>query len=394
MRTFLWVFALAIGCARAVSSPDGDRGGLARLAVADRHGPVSVTAAPADLVIERIRGNQRTSCDFRLHNDGAAVQTLRAFSVTALDASGAVLTRRSLDSHGIAPAIQMIPVRTIEPGQTLVMFDPLDMFPGDLAIAALRFRFEFVDADRTASETELAVAVRTADPALPLRVPLDGNVFVAHGHGLTDPHRRIDVEHPALRALGMTTNSARYALDLTRVDDHGRMFDGEGTRLDQWYGYGSVVRAPAAGAVLAVADRIADNRMSEAGVEFAVEPMSPSGILGNFVILQLGSAADRDVIVFAHLKAGTIRVSRGTVVKPGDPLGEIGFSGNTDFVHTHVQRMISDQAAADQPAAVVQGVLRAEGAPIYFADFDRVLGSRVVHVGLDAADTGDIIRHR
>jgi murein DD-endopeptidase MepM/ murein hydrolase activator NlpD len=89
--------------------------------------------------------------------------------------------------------------------------------------------------------------------------------------------------------------------------------------------------------------------------------------------------------VFAHLAAG-LKVHKGDRVHAGDVLGRIGFSGNLDFVHTHVQLYAANGADAD-PA-----ILTSDGVPMYFRDFIRVRGVRAERVTLDGLAAGDVVR--
>jgi len=41
----------------------------------------------------------------------------------------------------------------------------------------------------------------------------------------------------------------------------------------------------------------------------------------------------------AHLRNGSVKVTEGRPVKTGDPVGEVGNSGNTTGPHLHVQLM-------------------------------------------------------
>ncbi len=64
---------------------------------------------------------------------------------------------------------------------------------------------------------------------------------------------------------------------------------------------------------------------------FAAAQDNPFGC-GNAVMIDHGAGW---VSQYCHLAQGTVRVSRGQSVAMGDPLGEIGSSGGTDFPHLH-----------------------------------------------------------
>jgi hypothetical protein len=54
---------------------------------------------------------------------------------------------------------------------------------------------------------------------------------------------------------------------------------------------------------------------------------------GNGVILDHGSGWETQ---YCHMRKGSIRVTQGQVVKRGDQLGEVGFSGMADFAQVHL----------------------------------------------------------
>jgi len=381
MNWIMCTLATCAACAGTPSpvapSPSPRQVGLSPRPAAPPHGAteVSVTVLPAEVVIDRLRGLQRVSCDFRLHNGGAGPRTLRAIEMIALDPTGAQVSRQVIDDHGIAPAIAMIPDRAIPAGGDLYLFNPFEVFPADLALATLRFRFQLVDKDGRESVSQIDVVPRPFRPRAALALPLEGAVIVAAGNGSFDPHRRINLDHPVVRAIGMTANSARYAIDLTRVDASGSMFTGDGSRREQWHGWGAEVTAPAAGTVVAVVADVPDNKMTARGVEFAIDPRT--AYFGNFVILDHGGG---EVSLLAHLAQRSLRVRAGDRVVAGQQLARIGFSGNTDFVHAHYQLM-----SGPDPRT-------AEGLPIQFRRFARLLGSNVTRVDADGVQTGDIVR--
>ncbi|WP_141582290.1 M23 family metallopeptidase [Actinomadura sp. WMMA1423] len=74
-------------------------------------------------------------------------------------------------------------------------------------------------------------------------------------------------------------------------------------------------------------------------------------IVGNSVVLDLG---DGVYAVFAHLRRGSLRVSKGDRVRAGDVLGEVGNSGNSSEPHLHFHLMDRPRplAAAGLPFAL------------------------------------------
>ena len=58
-------------------------------------------------------------------------------------------------------------------------------------------------------------------------------------------HRRQTHQYAEdLRAFGVVDNWYRFAIDLVPIDEAGRMFKGEGARIEDWYGWGLLGLAP------------------------------------------------------------------------------------------------------------------------------------------------------
>jgi murein DD-endopeptidase MepM/ murein hydrolase activator NlpD len=75
---------------------------------------------------------------------------------------------------------------------------------------------------------------------------------------------------------------------------------------------------------------------------------------GNHIILDLGKGL---YAFYAHLKKGTLRVTKGDRVRLGQELARLGNTGNTSAPHLHLQIMASPSALA------------ADGLPYVFTSF-------------------------
>jgi murein DD-endopeptidase MepM/ murein hydrolase activator NlpD len=80
-----------------------------------------------------------------------------------------------------------------------------------------------------------------------------------------------------------------------------------------------------------------------------------------------------------HLEQGTIIVRMGELVRPGQPIGKVGFSGNATFPHLHYAVMSS------------QKVPVAEGIPSYFANYKLYKGKNYAPIKEGRIDSGDIV---
>ena len=123
----------------------------------------------------------------------------------------------------------------------------------------------------------------------------------------------------------------RYAIDFVGLDGENRLFDGPSRELSSYGYFGEPVHSATGGRVVEVLDDQPEQ----------VPGILPSGLSleqygGNFVTVRV----DRDhFALYAHLQPGSVRVERGDRVRPGQVLGLLGNTGNTDAPHLHFQVM-------------------------------------------------------
>ena len=134
-------------------------------------------------------------------------------------------------------------------------------------------------------------------------------------------------------------------------------------RVGDCYGWGEPVLAPFDGEVAAVGDGWPDRerlnllwdvfRTSLFAREATPEDYRP--LTGNYVLLEgrLG------VALLAHLRRGSVRVRAGQSVKEGEPVAEVGNSGNSTIPHLHFQIMDG------------RDPFKAEGLPCRFRRYER-----------------------
>lgn len=138
--------------------------------------------------------------------------------------------------------------------------------------------------------------------------------------------------------------SERFALDLVRVNEFGNRARGLAPRsVDGYESFGVAVESPCEGIVEHATDGLPDNRPGEA------DRGQPAG---NHVVLNCAGIR----VLLAHLRQGSVRLRSGERVRTGEPIGEIGNSGNTLEPHLHMS------------AAAAEGAMRlpAEAIPLTF----------------------------
>jgi hypothetical protein len=163
--------------------------------------------------------------------------------------------------------------------------------------------------------------------------------------------RWIAVNSPADKVPSHGVHSAgqTYALDLVHWPDANEAWKPVHAwplmrRPEDFPGFGEPVFSPADGRVVRSRDWWRDHwsRNSWPALLFAFvegsarELLGPGALLGNHVVLDLGSGA---YAALAHLKRGSLTVSPGQTVRAGQWLAECGNSGNTSEPHLHFQLM-------------------------------------------------------
>lgn len=159
---------------------------------------------------------------------------------------------------------------------------------------------------------------RVPPNAVALGPVLRGGTFVAAQAGST----KIVNYHVAHRHM-------RYAVDYLGVGRNGRHAKGLMPADPHRYAiFGATVLAPLDGTVEAVRSDLPD---------LSPPKRDPLRAAGNFVVLRAEAPDGREVrIVMAHLRQESVRVQVGETVRAGEPLGEVGNSGNTTEPHLHL----------------------------------------------------------
>ena len=344
-------------------------------ALASASNPVEIVVAPATPLIEQGKAQQLLNIDFRIDNKSPDKIELSEIEADVLGPSGQLLAQYRVGANG--RSIFVVPNRFVEPGKSELVFNPLYAFPQELDLSRMRFTFKFDVGDSTKYSVQTEVRPRRFSPRARLRLPVQGPVLVHDGHDFYGHHRRLPLLDPMAQALKWRRNFMRYSYDFVVTDEQGRMYAGDGSRNEDWYGWGKPVLAPAAGKVIRAVGMLPDNgkgkRPPFTREQFVADP---SLMWGNHVEVDHGNG---EISLLAHLKRGSVHLAPGDVVKAGQQVGEMGFSGDAFLVHLHYD--LKNAPGFD-----------ADALPSPFADFERLTGKRWLKVGKGQVDSGDIVR--
>ena len=252
----------------------------------------------------------------------------------------------------------------LQPGQALLVAQQPFAFKGDRDAVRVRVHGRHAGGEVAAAAS---LPVVTAASTTAYRFPLAGAWFVAVGATPHTAHRWALPEE--------------FGLDVVRLGEGNRTHSGDGTRFADYHAYGAVVRAAAAGRVVAAVDGIAEDpatlrrpgesddafnqRVGESQMAAILRGLD--AIAGNHVVIRHG---EREHSVYAHLVPGSLLVKPGDAVKAGQPIGRLGSSGNSTEPHLHFH-------VCDRPSALACAGVPVEfaGIRLPWADYPRPLQS-------------------
>src|SRR5215469_9675328 len=125
----------------------------------------------------------------------------------------------------------------------------------------------------------------------------------------------------------------RFAIDWMRLDEAGRLVNGNPAEVRSWVGYDADVLAVADARVVKIEQDL-DDRVP--GTLPAPKTITMANVDGNYIVIDLGGGV---FAFYAHLRRHSISVSAGEHVKRGQVLAKLGNTGNTSAPHLHFHLM-------------------------------------------------------
>jgi murein DD-endopeptidase MepM/ murein hydrolase activator NlpD len=337
--------------------------------------PIGISVQPGHPLIEQGKGQQLLNFDFKIDNKSGDKIELSGVEVSVLGTTDKLVAQYRVGANGMS--VLVVPNRFIETGKSELVFNPLYAFPAGMDLSKLRFDFQFDVGNQTKYKVATVVEPKLFTPKIALQLPLAGPVLVHDGHDFYGHHRRLPLLDGMAQALKWDSNFMRYSYDFVMTDAQGKMYKNDGSKNEDWYGWGAPVTAPGAGKVIRVVSALPDNAKGQRP-PFSREQFvaDPSLMWGNHVEIDHGNG---EISMLAHMKSGSITLKVGDQVKRGQKIGEMGFSGDAFLVHLHYD-------LKNAPG------FKADGLPSPFNDFERLSGANWTKVKHGQVDSGDIVR--
>jgi hypothetical protein len=354
---------------------------------------ITTQSAPERPIVEVRDSNQFLNFDMVVRNRSDLTLRISQIELSVYDSAHHLVLRRSINTDAFAPSITVIGKQMLASGETLDVFNPFYEFESQVPLTHLEYSFcllrESTEQQREVNlhrlpndcdfRQSLTVSPRKYEDKTELILPVRGKTFVWEGHDFYAHHLRVPLGNTRVQALGITANSNDFASDFIYLDAQGREYNDDPRKLENWYAYGQLIYAPGRGVVLATANDISENWFEDAGATKIGHPKLPAGKdlkeIGNFVLID---HQDGEYSLLVHMKPGSVVVRAGDYVQRGQPIGRIGFAGDSIFPHLHYALM-------DGPE-----VFKAWGLPAYFSDFRR-LGASSISVSCGPVNSGDFM---
>jgi hypothetical protein len=332
--------------------------------------------APSAPFIQQGRDAQRLSVDFSIHSRDEREWTLRRIDLSVYDQDDQLLLRRRLDDQAASPSIETLPERVLPPNGSLDLFNPFVSFESQLALQRLHYAFRLTAAPDQSIQLSADVFPKPYRQQARLSLPLKGRIWVDDGNDFYSHHRRLLLNHPLLRELGMQTNMQRYAWDFMLVDEKGSLYYPDDSELDHFLVFGAPVYAPAAGVIVAARNELKDNEPWTPGFTMEEIACDPTLMMGNYILIDHGSG---EFSMLGHCRKGSLLVSVDQQVTVGQMIGQVGNTGWSAYPHLHYQ-------LTDGP-----DFLTSEGLPARFASFQLLAGGSARSMVDSYPDTGEFI---
>ena len=353
---------------------------------------VNINIEPEIVYIEEGRENNHLNFDFSIENLTEFPLILKFIKVAVYNDDDKLLTYKYLNHNGVGvPGIQSIGNYTFSPGAKTDIYNPFYLYSKELPINYLRYMFTFYEKKNRKEYYHGNIYVKPVyyNQKVKLSLPLKGLMTIMDGHDYYSHHRRFSMN--LVREVTKNqfcSNFSRYGLDFVLIGKDGNLremndeekdknYDFHFTDIKKFYTHEADVYAPAEGIVYEIENDLEDLYNENFNLDSTIKRESMKEIAGNFVIIKHN---EKEYSHLFHLLKGSICVNPGEIVKKGQKIGKIGFSGaSTVYSHLHFGLM-------DGP-----DFLRDEALPFKFSDITLITNGKEKFFSSTALDTADFI---
>lgn len=294
----------------------------------------NISVLPETPYITKEGDIQHLDFDFIITGNKDGKYNLQQIVLIVYDKAGKVQQRNKIADEGMVSSFRVFPKTELKSDKKISLFNPFYFFGNNVQLHRLEYRFTF---SKGKEKISLIKEVNPIEYYQQTQVvlPLKGRVIVDSGFDYYAHHRRLNTIHWGMKLLKISRNITRYAIDLAPAEIDGNTFRNTGNALEDYFGFGQEVFAPASGKVIEVAKDYPDNdingKMAYGFFEFIKNPKLASG---NYIVID---HLNGEVSLLAHLNYGSINVEVGQTVNTGDLMGKIGNSGDSTYPHLHFQ---------------------------------------------------------
>jgi len=199
-------------------------------------------------------------------------------------------------------------------------------------------------------------------PAVQVRYPLRGSGWIAANGCCSEftSHRGA-----VLPVNGHFHNSERFAIDFMRIQTDGRLVTGPWEDLSSYPFFGAPIVSATGGQVVRVVKGLPETQPSG-----NLPPASAAEAGGNYIVVR---AAKKRFAFYAHMQPGSAKVKVGQRVRPGQVLGRLGSTGNSNAPHLHFHMMDGPEPLASNGIPYTFRRFGIQGRLLNFGDlFDGV----------------------
>jgi hypothetical protein len=328
----LVAFGAVIGLAAPLRQASGQVTPLAPPGATAQTTALLVTAINDPLRVTGSDGMVHLEYDLILTNVFTAPVTVAAIDVLTADGQSLLLLEGDALEAITQPLFGRTPSALVPQSGALVAL--LDVVvPPDQVPQRLTHRIAYELAPDVPNLTiigshEIVGPELAIDPFVPpvIAPPLRGSGWInANGCCDASAHRSARLAVDGSHIVTFET----FAIDWIRLEG-SRFFSGDGTRNEDYFGFGAEVLAVAEGTVVFVRDGIPEDVPNEPPTTV----QQPLDYGGNEVVLEIAPGV---FAFYAHLQPGSIRVQAGEMVTTGQVLGLLGNTGNSTAPHLHFQ---------------------------------------------------------